>query len=42
MWMRLQSLIQRPDGQMRSAFWLSLGLVLLVVIGLVWQSWEPA
>jgi hypothetical protein len=22
-------------------FWLSLGVVLLVVIGVVWQSWEP-
>jgi hypothetical protein len=42
MWSRFQLLFQRADGQMRARFWLSLGLVLLVVIGFVWQSWQPA
>jgi hypothetical protein len=36
------SWFQRPDGRMRAEFWLSLGVVLLLVIGLVWQSWDPA
>ena len=42
MWTRIRWRFQRADGQMRARFWLSLGLVLLVVIGFVWQSWAPA
>jgi hypothetical protein len=42
MWSWFQSIVRHPNGQLRSGFWLALGLVLLLVIGFVWQSWEPA
>jgi len=29
---------RRPDGRLRSSFWLPVALFLLVVLGIAWQS----
>ncbi|HVV27450.1 MAG TPA: hypothetical protein VHC40_05735 [Rhizomicrobium sp.] len=34
----LHSLIRRPDGTPRAAFWAPAMLLVLLIVGLVWQS----